>query len=45
VSTTLFWKDIVSQVLRQNSLIPLTITQINGDGTRVPVLRGGVWQI
>jgi iron complex outermembrane receptor protein len=43
VSMTLFWKDIVSQVLRQNSQIPLTITQINGDGSRTPTQQ--VWTL
>src|SRR6202011_3109586 len=33
LSTTLFYKDIVSQVVPVNNIIPLTITQINGDGS------------
>jgi iron complex outermembrane receptor protein len=33
LSTTLFYKDIVSQVIMVNNLIPLNITQINGDGS------------
>jgi iron complex outermembrane receptor protein len=33
LSTTLFYKDIVSQVIPVSNLIPLTITQINGDGS------------
>jgi iron complex outermembrane receptor protein len=34
---TVFYKDIVSLVERQQTQIPLTITQINGDGSRQPV--------
>jgi iron complex outermembrane receptor protein len=38
---TLFYKDIVSLVERVQTQIPLTITQINGDGSRQPVNQ--VW--
>lgn len=34
---TVFYKDIVSLVERQQTQIPLTITQINGDGSRQPL--------
>lgn len=34
---TVFYKDIVSLVERQQTQIPLTITQINNDGSRTPV--------
>jgi iron complex outermembrane receptor protein len=40
---TLFYKDIISQIIRQQSQIPLTITQINGDGSRQPVQQ--VWTL
>jgi len=33
LSTTVFYKDIVSQVTPVSQIIPLTITQINGDGS------------
>jgi iron complex outermembrane receptor protein len=33
LSTTVFYKDIVSQVIPVSNLIPLSITQINGDGS------------
>jgi iron complex outermembrane receptor protein len=33
LSTTVFYKDIVSQVIPVSNIIPLTITQINGDGS------------
>jgi iron complex outermembrane receptor protein len=33
LSTTVFYKDIVSQVIPVSNLIPLSITQKNGDGT------------
>jgi iron complex outermembrane receptor protein len=35
LSTTVFYKDIVSQVIPVSSLIPLTITQQNPDGSTV----------
>jgi iron complex outermembrane receptor protein len=34
---TVFYKDIVSLVERQQTQIPLTITQINNDGSRTPL--------
>jgi iron complex outermembrane receptor protein len=37
VAATVFYKDIVSLVTRVQTQIPLTITQINGDGSRQPV--------
>lgn len=37
LATTVFYKDIVSLVERQQTQIPLVITQINGDGSRTPV--------
>ena len=37
LAATVFYKDIVSLVVQQQSLIPLTITQINGDGSRQPL--------
>jgi iron complex outermembrane recepter protein len=41
LATTLFYKDLVSLVIQQNTQLPLTITQINGDGSRQPVRQ--VW--
>jgi iron complex outermembrane receptor protein len=43
LATTVFYKDIVSLVTRQQTQIPLTITQINGDGSRQPVQQ--VWTL
>lgn len=40
---TVFYKDIVSLVERVQTQIPLTITQINGDGSRQPVNQ--VWTL
>jgi iron complex outermembrane receptor protein len=37
LAATVFYKDIVSLILRQQTQIPLTITQINGDGSRQPI--------
>jgi iron complex outermembrane receptor protein len=37
LATTLFYKEIVSQVIREQTQIPLTITQINADGSRTPL--------
>ena len=37
LATTLFYKQIVSQVVREQTQIPLTITQINADGSRTPL--------
>jgi iron complex outermembrane receptor protein len=42
LSTTVFYKDIVSLVERQQTQIPLTITQISGD-TRTPVQQ--IWTL
>ncbi len=39
MSTTVFYKDIVSQVVPVSSKIPLTITQINGDGSTQKVAQ------
>lgn len=41
LETTLFYKNLTSLVFQQNSAVPLTITQINGDGSRQPVQQ--VW--
>jgi iron complex outermembrane recepter protein len=41
LATTLFYKDLVSLVIQQQTQVPLTITQINGDGSRQPVQQ--VW--
>ena len=41
LSTTLFYKDLVSLIIQQQTQVPLTITQINGDGSRQPVQE--VW--
>jgi iron complex outermembrane receptor protein len=43
LATTVFYKDIVSLILRQQTQIPLTITQINGDGSRQPVNQ--IWTL
>jgi iron complex outermembrane receptor protein len=43
LATTLFYKDIVSLVTRVQTQIPLTITQINGDGSRQPVNQ--IWTL
>jgi iron complex outermembrane receptor protein len=40
---TLFYKDIVSVIQRVQTQIPLTITQINGDGTRQPLNQ--IWTL
>lgn len=39
LATTLFYKDIVSTVVPEQTSIPLTITQINPDGSRTPVTQ------
>ena len=41
LATTLFYKNLVSLIVQQQTQQPLTITQINGDGTRQPVQE--VW--
>jgi iron complex outermembrane receptor protein len=43
LATTVFYKDIVSLVQQVQSQIPLTITQINGDGSRQPVNQ--IWTL
>jgi iron complex outermembrane recepter protein len=43
LSGTLFYKDIVSVIQRVQTQIPLTITQINGDGTRQPLNQ--IWTL
>jgi iron complex outermembrane receptor protein len=43
LAATLFYKDIVSLVQRVQTQIPLTITQINGDGSRQPVQQ--IWTL
>jgi iron complex outermembrane recepter protein len=43
LAATLFYKDIVSLVTRVQTQIPLTITQINGDGSRQPVNQ--IWTL
>jgi iron complex outermembrane receptor protein len=42
LATTLFYKDIVSTVVPVQTSIPLTITQINADGSRTPVTQDWV---
>jgi iron complex outermembrane receptor protein len=41
LGTTLFYKNLVSLIVQQQTQLPLTITQINGDGSRQPVQQ--VW--
>ena len=43
LAATVFYKDIVSLVTRVQTQIPLTITQINGDGSRQPVNQ--IWTL
>jgi len=37
VAATLFYKDIVSQIIPIQTLVPVTVTLINPDGSRTPV--------
>ena len=41
LATTLFYKNLVSLIVQQQTQLPLTITQINGDGSRQPAQQ--VW--
>jgi len=41
LATTLFYKNLVSLIVQEQTQLPLTITQINGDGSRQPVQQ--VW--
>jgi iron complex outermembrane recepter protein len=43
LATTIFYKDIVSQVLREQTSIPLTITIINPDQSRTP--ENQIWTL
>jgi TonB-dependent receptor len=43
LAATVFYKDIGSLIVPQQTQIPLTITQINGDGTRQPINQ--VWTL
>lgn len=43
LATTIFYKDIVSQVIREQTSIPLTITVINPDQSRTP--ENQIWTL